>query len=69
MLSDAYSVLRRANGGALVPYPLFGRTFDPRSPWTWAIPVVSILAGAALLPLARRLTRRGWSQALQERAA
>jgi len=30
--------------------------------------VLSILAGAALLPLARRLTRRGWSQALQERA-
>ncbi len=69
VLSDAYSVLRRTNGGALVPYPLFGRTFDPLSAWTWAIPVVSILAGAALLPLARRLTRRGWSQALQERAA
>jgi branched-chain amino acid transport system permease protein len=69
VLSDAYSVLRRANGGALVPYPLFGRTFHPLSPWTWGIPVVSILAGAALLPLARRLTRRGWSQALQERAA
>jgi branched-chain amino acid transport system permease protein len=68
VLSDAYSVLRRANGGALVPYPLFGQTFNPLSPWTWAIPVVSILAGAALLPLARRLTRRGWSQALQERA-
>jgi hypothetical protein len=31
--------------------------------------VVSILAGAALLPLARHLTRQGWSQALQERAA
>ncbi len=69
VMSDAYSVLRRAHGGALVPYPLFGRTFDPQSPWTWAIPVVSILAGAALLPLTGRLTRRGWSQALQERAA
>jgi len=69
VLSDAYSVLRRANGGALVPYQLFGRQFDPLSPWTWAIPVVSILAGAALLPLARRLTEKGWSQALRERAA
>ena len=69
VMSDAYLVLRRANEGALVPYPLFGRTFNPLSAWTWAIPVVSILAGAALLPLARRLAQRGWSQALQERAA
>jgi branched-chain amino acid transport system permease protein len=69
VLSDAYLVLRRANGGGLVPYQLFGRTFDPLSPWTWAIPIVSILAGAALLPLARRLTSRGWSQALSGRAA
>jgi branched-chain amino acid transport system permease protein len=69
VLSDAYSVLRRANGGAMVPYRLFGREFDPLSPWTWAIPAVSMMAGAALLPVARRLTRQGWSQALRERAA
>jgi branched-chain amino acid transport system permease protein len=69
VLSDAYAVLRRTNGGAMVPYPLFGRQFDPWSPWTWAIPGVSILAGAALLPLARRLTRRGWSRALLEKTA
>jgi len=69
VLSDAYGVLRRANGGAMVPYSLFGRQFDPWSPWTWAIPVGSIAGGAALLPLARRLTRRGWSQALLEETA
>jgi branched-chain amino acid transport system permease protein len=69
VMSDAYAVVRRANGGALVPYPLFGRQFDPRSPWTWAIPVVAILAGAALLPLARRLTSTGWSRSLNESAA
>ena len=69
VLSDAYSVLRRANGGAMVPYRLFGREFDPLSPWTWAIPAVLMLAGAALLPVARRLTRQGWSLALSERAA
>jgi branched-chain amino acid transport system permease protein len=68
-MSDAYAVLRRANGGALVPYPLFGRQFDPRSPWTWAIPAVAILAGAALLPFARRLTSMGWSRSLNESAA
>jgi len=69
VLSDAYAVLRRANGGALVPYRLFGRQFHPRSPWTWAIPLVSILVGAALLPVARRLTRDGWSRAVGESAA
>jgi hypothetical protein len=52
-----------------VPYPLFGRQFDPRSPWTWAIPVLSILVGAVLLPLARRLTSTGWNRSLNERAA
>jgi hypothetical protein len=62
-------VLRRTHGGALVPYPLLGRQFDPLSTWTWAIPAVSILAGAALLPLARRLTSAGWSRALSESAA
>ena len=69
VLSDAYAVLRRTNGGGFVPYQVFGRLFDPLSPWTWAIPVVSILVGAALLPLARRLTSKGWSRALSERAA
>lgn len=69
VLSDAYAVLRRANGGALVPYSLFGRQFHPLSPWTWAIPLVSILAGAALLPVAWRLTRHGWSLAVGESAA
>jgi branched-chain amino acid transport system permease protein len=69
VMSDAYAVLRRTNGGALVPYPLFGRQFDPRSPWTWAIPAVAILAGAALLPLARRLTSIGWTRSLNESAA
>jgi branched-chain amino acid transport system permease protein len=69
VLSDAYAVLRRANGGALVPYRLLGRQFDPLSPWTWAIPAALIVAGAALLPLARRLTSHGWNRALNERAA
>jgi branched-chain amino acid transport system permease protein len=69
VLSDAYAVLRRANGGALVPYSLFGRQFHPLSPWTWSIPLVSILAGAALLPVARRLTRHGWIRAVGETAA
>ena len=54
---------------AFVPYRLFGRQFDPTSPWTWAIPIVLILAGAVLLPLARRVTSKGWSQALHESAA
>ena len=69
VLSDAYTVLRRANGGALVPYRLMGHEFDPRSPWTWVIPAALILAGAALLPLARRLTMKGWGRALNESAA
>jgi len=53
----------------LVSYPLFGRQFDPLSPWTWAIPAVLLLAGAALLPLARRLTRTGWRRALNASVA
>jgi branched-chain amino acid transport system permease protein len=69
VMSDAYAVLRRAHGGALVPYPLFGRAFDPRSPWTWALPAISIVAGAGLVPLARRLTSVGWRRSLRERAA
>jgi len=69
VLSDVYAVVRRVHGGTLVPYPLFGRQFDPLSPWTWAIPAVLILAGAALLPLARRLTNTGWSRALNDSAA
>ena len=69
VLSDAYAVMRRAHGGALVSYPLFGRQFDPLSPWTWAIPAVALLAGAALLPLARRLTSTGWRRALNASVA
>ena len=34
-----------------------------------SIPAAFILAGAALLPLARRLTTKGWGQALNESAA
>jgi hypothetical protein len=52
-----------------VPYSLFGRQFHPLSPWTWAIPLGSILAGAALLPVARRLTRHGWTRAVGESVA
>jgi len=36
----------------MVPYQLLGQQFHPLSPWTWAVPAVSILAAAALLPLA-----------------
>ena len=69
LMSDAYAVLRRDAGGALVPYPLFGRTFDPASPLTWFIPLGLLIGGGALLPVARRRTRDGWQRAIDGAAA
>jgi branched-chain amino acid transport system permease protein len=66
LLSDAYVAQRRAAGGAVVPYRLFGRTFDPLSPLTWSLSAVPLLIGGALLPLARRRTRLAWDKALHE---
>jgi branched-chain amino acid transport system permease protein len=66
IMSDAYQTLRRDNGGAMVSYQMLGQQFHPLSPWTWAVPAVTLLAAACLLPLARRLTSQAWSQALRE---
>ena len=49
-----------------MPYELFGRTFEPASPATWAIPIVLLALGGGLLQPARRITARAWLAATQE---
>jgi len=66
VLSDAYLALRTAAKGEWVPYELFGRTFEPASPATWAIPIVLLAIGGGLLQPARRITARAWLAATQE---
>jgi branched-chain amino acid transport system permease protein len=68
LLSDTYVAERHAAGGALVPYGLLGWKFDPLSPLTWSIPTVFLLAGSALLPLAKRRTEKVWNRALPDSA-
>jgi branched-chain amino acid transport system permease protein len=60
VLTDAYAAKRTAAMGAWVPYQLFGRSFDPTAPVTWTIPLALLALGGLLLPLAVRLTHRGW---------
>jgi len=60
VLTDAYAAKRTAAKGAWVPYQLFGRSFEPLSPVTWAIPIALLALGGLLLPIATRLANRGW---------
>ena len=45
VLTDAYLAKRTAAQGEWVPYELFGRSFEPASPATWAIPIVLLAIG------------------------
>jgi branched-chain amino acid transport system permease protein len=63
VLTDGYIAQRRAAGGGWVPFKLFGTILDPRSPITWAIPVLLLAAGALLLRPVMRLTQRAWLKA------
>lgn len=66
VLTDAYFAKRTAAKGEWVPYELFGRSFSPFSPLTWAIPIVLVAVGGALLPMARRITARAWLAATRD---
>ncbi len=66
VLSDAYLAKRTAAKGDWVPYELFGRTFEPASPATWAIPIVLLAIGGGLLQPARRITARAWLAATRD---
>lgn len=66
VMTDAYMAKRAAAMGAWIPYQLFGRTFAPLGPGTWAIPTVLLGAGVLLLPKARRMTAAAWVLATQE---
>jgi len=66
VLSDAYLAKRTAAKGEWVPYELFGRTFEPASPATWAIPIVLLAIGGGLLQPARRITARAWLAATRD---
>ena len=63
VLTDGYAAARKSAGGAWVPYKLFGSSFLPDAPSTWAIPIVLLGVGGALLPFARRLTLAAWRRA------
>ncbi len=60
VLTDGYMAKRNAAKGAWVPYQLFGRSFEPLAPMTWAIPIGLFVLGGLLLPIAMRLTGRAW---------
>jgi branched-chain amino acid transport system permease protein len=66
VLTDAYLAKRAAAKGEWVPYELFGQTFEPFSPVTWAIPIMLVAIGSALLPMARRITVRAWLVATRD---
>jgi branched-chain amino acid transport system permease protein len=66
VLSDAYLAQRTAAKGEWVPYELFGRTFEPASPATWAIPIVLLAIGGGFLQPVRRITARAWLAATRE---
>jgi branched-chain amino acid transport system permease protein len=66
VLTDAYLAKRTAAKGEWVPYELFGQLFEPFSALTWAIPVVLLVLGGGLLPLARRITARAWLAATRD---
>ena len=66
VLTDAYLAKRTAAKGEWVPYELFGRSFEPFSALTWAIPIVLLAIGGGLLPLARRITARAWLAATRD---
>lgn len=66
VLTDAYLAKRAAAKGEWVPYQLFGHSFEPFSPVTWAIPVMLLAIGGTLLPMARRITARAWLAATRE---
>jgi branched-chain amino acid transport system permease protein len=66
VLTDAYLAKRMAAKGEWVPYELFGQSFKPFSALTWAIPIVLLAIGGALLPLARRITARAWLAATRD---
>jgi branched-chain amino acid transport system permease protein len=66
VLTDAYLAKRAAAKGAWVPYELFGQTFEPFSPVTWAIPIMLVATGSTLLPMARRITARAWLAATRD---
>jgi branched-chain amino acid transport system permease protein len=66
VLTDAYLAKRTAAKGEWVPYELFGQSFEPFSALTWAIPVVLLVLGGGLLPLARRITARAWLAATRD---
>lgn len=66
VLTDAYLAKRTAANGEWVPYELFGRSFEPASPVTWAIPIVLLAIGGGLLLPARRITARAWLAATRD---
>jgi branched-chain amino acid transport system permease protein len=63
VLTDSYVAARRAAGGAWVTYQMFGVTFTPSSPLTWAVPVLLLGLGGGLLAFARGITLRAWRRA------
>jgi branched-chain amino acid transport system permease protein len=63
VLTDAYMAARRSAGGAWVPYKLFGSSFMPNDPATWAVPLVLFGVGGVLLPIARRIALQAWRRA------
>jgi branched-chain amino acid transport system permease protein len=66
VMTDAYLAKRTAAQGEWVPYELFGRSFEPASPATWAIPIMLLAIGGWLLPPTRRLTQRAWLAATRD---
>ena len=66
LTSDAYLAQRRAADGSFVPYVLLGWRLDPRSPLTWAMPALLLVAGCLLLPFAKHRTELAWALATRE---
>ncbi|AOZ02484.1 branched-chain amino acid ABC transporter permease [Cupriavidus sp. USMAHM13] len=50
--SQDYRAMAALAGGGLPPIPLFGRDWDPLSPFTWLVPAALLAAGVLLARLA-----------------
>lgn len=70
LFSDEYAVARRdAAGAGLPPFELFGVTWSPLGPLTWAVPVALAALGGALLPVVRRRVAAAWDRIHEAAAA
>ena len=62
LFGEDYAFTRANAEGGLPPYDLFGVAWSPTGPATWAVPVVLLAGGGAILARARRRIDAIWGE-------